>query len=146
MMFMTWRLLTDTYLQSLRLRCEGRVVLQDLLQDNSSILLAQSFFKGRLEINILAVVVVDLVNQFRGKSQPNGIHTDRLEISNDFLDRLILKAFGDHHFTVTGPVGTGKSDGVASSVLDPSARRSEWSVWPGSQHRGRAEAKEGQRP
>lgn len=131
-MFMTWRLLTDTYLQSLRLRCEGWVVLQDLLQNNSSILLTQSFFKSRLKVNILAIVVIDLINQFRGKGQSNGIHADRLEISNDFLDRLVLKAFGDHHFTMTGPVGTGKSDSVASSVLDPSARCSERSVWPGS--------------
>ncbi|KAI6765294.1 hypothetical protein HG531_012393 [Fusarium graminearum] len=69
-----------SYLKTCCLGSKGRVILQHLCQNNSSVLFSKTLFKSSLDIDVLAAVGIDLINHLCGEGKTNGVHANALDI------------------------------------------------------------------
>lgn len=117
------------YLQPSSLRCEIRIVLEDLLIDLLSGLLAQGVYKRGPKIRIMTLFV-DFIDHLSCPSQPNDIHPQAGNLLGDFIRRGILQTLRDHGVQAPGPVDPGVMDFLPSTVVDFDSRRVERCVRP----------------
>lgn len=95
------------------------VHLDNIIEDGGAIVLTKGIDECCLDRDVIAIVIVDLIDHLRRKCKPDGIESRALDLGDDVLNGFVLKALRNHHLTSSRPVGSIVCEHRACRILDP---------------------------